>query len=75
MNVATAALGSGTLLANVRYKWIVGGTPTPEQSVGVTQPDVRFSLFRIGVASPVGAEELIVFDVLDNSNWNTAPVL
>jgi hypothetical protein len=75
MNVATAPLRYGTLLANVRYKWITNGVAGSEQSPGITQPDTRFTLFRIAATSPPGTEEMLVYDVTDGSNWNNLPVL
>lgn len=74
MNVATVPLYTGTLLTNVRYKWITAGVPGVEQSSGITQPDPRFSLFRVNGSSPTGAEELFVYDSTNVNNWNTVPV-
>ena len=75
MNVATGALRTGTDSGNVRYKWIIGGVSGGVSTDGITQPDPSFSLFRIAATPPAGAEELIIYDATDDSNWNTIPVL
>lgn len=66
----TIPLGSGTALANVRYRWIVGGVEGPQLSAGISQPDVNFAFFEFNVTPPDGAEEIIAYDVTDLSNWN-----
>lgn len=68
--IFTVPLQSGTVLANVRFKWIVAGVEGPEIATGITQPDVTFAMFRIEADPPVDTEEMIVYDSTDTSNWN-----
>lgn len=70
--VVTVPLQSGTTLANVRYEWIASGTAGSAQSSGITQPDSTYAMFRISATPPGGAEEMIVYDNSDTTNWNTA---
>jgi hypothetical protein len=63
-------LQPGTVLANVRYRWIVGGVEQAVQSAGITQPDATFPLFLFSVVPPVGADEIIAYDITDSANWN-----
>ena len=71
----TIPLGYGTQLANVRYRWIVGGVEQAEQSVGVTQPDTNFAFFEFNITPPDGAEEILAYDVTDLTNWNVGQYL
>lgn len=66
----TIPLYSGTLLANVRYRWIVSGVEQSEQSSGITQPDANFPLFEFNVTPPSGADEIIAYDATNLANWN-----
>jgi hypothetical protein len=63
-------LQPGTVLANVRFYWIVGGVQQATQSSGITQPDGTFPLFLFSVVPPVGADEIVAFDNTDPANWN-----
>ena len=70
--IFTVPLQPGTLLANVRYKWIAAGVAGSVLSSGITQPDGAFPVFRIDAAPPAGAEEVLVYDNSDAANnWNT----
>jgi hypothetical protein len=57
----------------VLYEWIANGGLSASSASGVTQPDTNFPVFRIdtGAAAPTGAEELVVWDSTNLSNWNT----
>src|SRR5260370_40793130 len=68
--ILSVPLRAGTTLANVRYEWIAGGIAGGVLSSGITQPSGSYPVFRIVVTPPPSAEELIVFDVSDNTNWN-----
>jgi hypothetical protein len=69
--IFNVALQPGTVLANVIYEWYVSGAPLTPTSSGVTQPDTRFSVFRIDTGTvPTGAEELIAYDSTNIGNWN-----
>jgi hypothetical protein len=73
--ILTIPLQPGTVLANVRYKWLVAGAYGPEQSTGITQPDVTFPEFRFVAEPPDGAEEIVAYDVTDVTNWNPGQYL
>ena len=73
--IFTVPLQSGTLLSNVAYKWIVGGVFGSPLTTGITQPDTNFAIFRIDCEPPENAEELIVYDVTDEPNWNPGQFL
>lgn len=66
----TVPLSYGTLLANVRYTWVVKGVKQPTASTGVTQPDASLPLFVIEGTPPAGADEVFVYDNSDPTNWN-----
>lgn len=68
--ILTIPLQPGTLLANVRYRWIVAGVEQAVQSTGITQPDPNFPLFNFNVTPPSAADEIIAFDNTDLTNWN-----
>lgn len=68
--ILTVPLQPGTDLANVRYLWIAGGVAGSPSSTGITQPSATFPVFRFDITPPADAEELIVYDDTDNSNWN-----
>lgn len=68
-------LQAGTTLSNVRYKFLVSGAYGAEQSSGITQPSTDFPEFRFDVTIPVGAEEMVAYDVTDLANWNPAGLL
>lgn len=68
--VLTVPLQTGTTLANVRYKWIVAGVIGSALSTGVTQPSLTYPTFRLSLVPPTGAEEVIVYDSTDTTNWN-----
>lgn len=68
--IFTVPLRTGTTLANVRYKWLAAGSEGPELVFGITQPDATFPIFRIEIDPPANAEELIVYDTTDTTNWN-----
>src|SRR5215475_46286 len=69
--ILTIPLYPGTLLANVRYFWIVAGVEQPPLSTGITQPDTDRPVFRFDVVPPVNAEEIIAYDnTAPNTNWN-----
>jgi hypothetical protein len=70
--IFTVPLQPGTTLANVVYLWIASGAAGAATSSGVTQPSASFAVFRIDSTPPVGAEEMIVYDNTDISNWNVA---
>lgn len=63
-------LRTGTVLANVRYKFIVGTVEGSEQSSGITQPDTNFAVFLFEVVPPPGTTEIIAYDTTDLTNWN-----
>jgi len=73
--IFTVPLQSGTVLANVGYQWIVDGVEGPTLTDGITQPSPDFAMFRIDCEPPSHAEEIIVFDVTDDSNWNPGQYL
>ena len=60
------------MLSNVVYEWIVSGAPTIPSSSGVSIPDTNFAVFRIDCVPPTDAEELIVWDSTNITNWNVA---
>jgi len=68
--ILTIPMQPGTVLANVRYYWIVGGIAQSTLSSGVTQPDNTFPLFVFTVIPPDNADEIIVFDATEPRNWN-----
>jgi hypothetical protein len=68
--IFTVPLQPGTVLANVVYVWIAAGAVGAEESAGVTQPSASFAVFRIDVEPPTDAEEIIVYDLTDITNWN-----
>lgn len=68
--IFTVPLQAGTSLANVRYKWLAAGVTGPELALGITQSDATFPIFRIEITPPTNAEELIVYDTTDTTNWN-----
>ena len=68
-------LAAGTLLTNVRYKWLQKGYYGVEQGNAdgtVAQPDATFPNFRITTDPPPNAEELVAYDATDLSNFNVA---
>jgi hypothetical protein len=73
--IFTVALQSGTTLANVVYLWIASGVVGGATSSGVTQPSASFAVFRIDSTPPAGAEEMVVYDSTDLTNWNVAGYL
>lgn len=68
--ILTVPLQPGTLLANVRYRWIALGAIGAEENAGITQPWATVPTFRIDDTPPADAEELIVYDSTDATNWN-----
>ena len=70
--VFTVPLQPGTSLANVVYLWIAAGAAGVATSSGVTQPSASFAVFRIDSTPPANAEEMIVYDNTDLTNWNVA---
>jgi hypothetical protein len=68
--ILSIPLQPGTALANVRYRWIVGGVEQAEQSSGISQPDASFPLFLFSVTPPLNAEEIVAYDATDLTNWN-----
>src|SRR5262245_29102557 len=70
--IFTVPLLPGTTLANVVYIWINGGTVTAPTASGVTQPSASFAVFRIDSIPASNAEEMIVYDSTDITNWNVA---
>jgi hypothetical protein len=68
--IFTVPLQPGTLLANVLKKWIAAGVAGTPDSVGITQPDATFAVFRIDDTPPADAEEVVVYDSSDLTNWN-----
>ena len=70
--IFTVPLQPGTMLSNVVYEWIVSGAPTIPSSSGVSIPDTNFAVFRIDCVPPTDAEELIVWDSTNITNWNVA---
>ena len=68
--ILTIPLLPGTALANVRYRWIVGGVEQAELSSGVTQPDINFPFFVFTVTPPTNADEIIAYELGNLSNWN-----
>lgn len=58
-------------VADVRYRWVAAGVLGAEQSDNVSQVGT-FSLFRIDTDPPAGAEELIVYDTNDLTNYTVA---
>jgi hypothetical protein len=70
--IFTVPLYPGTTLANVVYEWLASGAPGVTTSSGVTQPDTNFAVFRIDSVPPTNAEEMIVWDSTDLTNWNVA---
>jgi hypothetical protein len=70
--IFTVPLIPGTTLANVVYLWIAGGIAGTPTSSGVTQPSASFAVFRIDSTPPTNAEEMIVYDSTDITNWNVA---
>jgi len=73
--IFTVPLQAGTSLSNVAYYWIVDGVPGSPLTSGITQPDPSFSIFRIEATPPTDAEEIIVYDSTDLSNWNPGQFL
>jgi len=73
--IFTVPLQTGTSLSNVAYLWIIDGTQGPQLTTGITQPDPDFAIFRIECDPPENAEEIIVYDVTDESNWNPGQFL
>lgn len=59
------------LIENVRYQWLAAGVMGSVVSSGITQVG-GFYLFRIDTTAPTDAEELIVFDNSDPSNYALA---
>jgi hypothetical protein len=68
--IFTVPLQAGTVLANVRYRWMALGVEGSALSTGITQPSATFPVFRISATPPTGAEELYVYDNTDATNWN-----
>jgi hypothetical protein len=68
--IFTVPLRLGTVLANVRYKWVAAGAIGAAQTSGITQPDTNFPVFRISCTPPASAEEVEVYDNTDLTNWN-----
>jgi hypothetical protein len=73
--ILTVPLAAGTLLANVAYRWIIAGAIGGQLTAGITQPSASFPVFRFDVVPPDGAEELIVYDSTDLTNWNAGEFL
>jgi hypothetical protein len=70
--IFSVPLQPGTTLANVVYIWYAAGAPSAPTSVGVTQPSASFAVFRIDSTPPTNAEEMVVYDSTDLTNWNVA---
>jgi len=70
--IFTVPLQPGTTLANVVYLWISNGVAGTATSSGVSQPSATFAVFRIDSTPPPGAEQMIVYDSTNTSNWNVA---
>ena len=70
--IFTVPLLPGTTLANVVYIWIAAGAAGAVTSTGITQPSSSFAVFRIDSVPPTNAEEMIVYDTTDLTNWNVA---
>jgi hypothetical protein len=70
--IFTVPLQPGTTLANVVYLWIASGVAGTATASGITQPSASFAVFRIDSTPPAGAEQMIVYDSTNISNWNTA---
>lgn len=68
--IISIPLQPGTLLANVRYKFIIGTTESTEETTGISQPNINFAVFLFDVTLPDGTTELIAYDATDLSNWN-----
>lgn len=68
--IFTVPLQPGTVLANVLYDWIANGAMVGASSAGVTQPSASFPVFRIDSEPPTDAEEIVVYDSTDLTNWN-----
>jgi hypothetical protein len=69
--ILTVPLQPGTLLANVRYRWLAAGAIGAQLATGISQPSGDWPVFRFDVEPPEDAEELIAYDELDLGNWNT----
>jgi hypothetical protein len=65
-------LRAGATLANIVYSWIAGGVQGGVLNAGISQPSAAFPMYRISVTPPANAEELIVYDSTDLTNWNVA---
>ncbi len=60
----------GTILANVRYQWLVAGALGGALSAGITAVDALFPYeFRIDAVPPTDFEELYAYDVTDATNY------
>lgn len=59
------------ILANVAYQWLANGSLGAVETTGISQVGT-FELFRISSTPPPGAEELIVFDTSDPTNYAIA---
>lgn len=60
----------GTLLANVRYQWLVAGALGGALSAGITAVDALFPYeFRIDAVPPTDFEEIYAYDVTDVTNY------
>lgn len=70
MSTIFVPLRYDTLLSNVRYIFTIAGATQNVLSSGVTQPSLSFPLFRILLEVPSGAEELLVYDESDSTNYN-----
>lgn len=73
--ILTVPLATGTLLADVAYRWIIDGAIGSQLTAGITQPSASFPVFRIDATPPDDAEELIVYDTTDLTNWNAGQFL
>ncbi len=70
--ILTVPLADGTALANVVYRWIAAGAVGSETSSGVTQPWATVPLFRIDSDPPIDAEEMVVYDSINATNYQFA---
>jgi len=58
----------GTVFANVAYKWLVAGVWGSELTAGITDTG-EFYAFVVNATPPVGAQEIVVYDATDHSNF------
>src|SRR6266496_1634153 len=68
--IFNVALAPGTTLASVVYRWIAAGVIDGSATgTGITQPWASEPVFRVVTTPPVGAEEIIIYDSTDLTNW------